>query len=181
MQALRLARHSAPLRRSLAVRSLATTANPTHVTSSSTSVSSSTAKSPSAIPLSNIEAQWEALSKEEQVTVHQQLEALQKKDWKELSLDEKKAGMFIALRWMCWVYTYCSHHSHHFLFIAIFFCRLSHLSAYYVAFGPYGPRAPVTPPGQSLKVFLATMGLVGVAGLLFLGVTAICQSFLYGI
>lgn len=126
MQALRLARHSAPLRRSLAVRSLATTANPTHVTSSSTSVSSSTAKSPSAIPLSNIEAQWEALSKEEQVTVHQQLEALQKKDWKELSLDEKKAGMFIALRWMRWVYTYCSHHSHHFLFIAIFFCRLSH-------------------------------------------------------
>lgn len=58
-------------------------------------------------------------------------------------------------------------------------CRI--LSAYYVAFGPYGPRAPVTPPGQSLKVFLATMGLVGVAGLLFLGVTAICQSFLYGI
>lgn len=99
MQALRLARHSAPLRRSLAVRTLATTANPAHVTSS-TSSSSSATKSPSIVPLSNIEAQWEALSKEEQVTVHQQLEALQKKDWKELSLDEKKAGKFTALRWL---------------------------------------------------------------------------------
>ena len=93
MQALRLARHSVPLRCSLVVRSLATTANPTHVTSSTTSASSSsTTKSPSVIPLSNIEAQWEAMSKEDQVTVHQQLEVLQKKDWKELSLDEKKAG-----------------------------------------------------------------------------------------
>ena len=42
--------------------------------------------------------------------------------------------------------------------------------AYYVAFGPYGPRTPVSPPGQGLKVFLYTMGLVGVAGLIALGV-----------
>jgi cytochrome c oxidase subunit 4 len=86
--------------------------------------------------LSNVEAQWERLSKDDQVAVHTQLEALQKKDWKELSLDEKKA-------------------------------------AYYVAFGPHGPRAPISPPGQNLKVFLATMGLVGAAGLLFLGIRAI--------
>jgi hypothetical protein len=32
------------------------------------------------------------MSNEEQIIVHQQLEQLQKKDWKELSLDEKKAG-----------------------------------------------------------------------------------------
>jgi len=36
----------------------------------------------------------EKLSKEDQVTVHSQLEALQKKDWKTLSIDEKKAGGF---------------------------------------------------------------------------------------
>ena len=44
------------------------------------------------IPLSNVEAQWAKLSSEEKVAVHEQLEVLQKKDWKELSLDEKKAG-----------------------------------------------------------------------------------------
>jgi len=134
MQALRLVRPRASLCRSLAVRGLATTANPSHVTSASSS--SSATKSPSIIPLSNVEAQWERLSKDDQVAVHTQLEALQKKDWKELSLDEKKA-------------------------------------AYYVAFGPHGPRAPISPPGQNLKVFLATMGLVGAAGLLFLGIRAI--------
>jgi cytochrome c oxidase subunit 4 len=86
--------------------------------------------------LSNVEAQWERLSKDEQVAVHAQLETLQKKDWKALSLDEKKA-------------------------------------AYYVAFGPHGPRAPLSPPGENFKIFLATMGLVGVASLLFLGFRAL--------
>jgi len=44
------------------------------------------------IPLSNVEAQWQKLTADEQLTVHQQLEELQKRDWKTLSLDEKKAG-----------------------------------------------------------------------------------------
>jgi Cytochrome c oxidase subunit IV len=71
------------------VRSLATTAsaNPVHVTSY-------TSSSSSAIPLSNVEAQWERLTSEEQITVHHQLEELQKKDWRELSIDEKKAGAY---------------------------------------------------------------------------------------
>jgi len=34
------------------------------------------------------------MTSEEKVTVHEQLEELQKKDWKELSVDEKKAGAF---------------------------------------------------------------------------------------
>ena len=48
------------------------------------------------IPLSNVEAQWEKLTSDEQLTVHQQLEELQKRDWKTLSLDEKKAGVYIS-------------------------------------------------------------------------------------
>jgi hypothetical protein len=44
------------------------------------------------IPLSNVEAQWERLSQDEQLTIHRQLEELQKKDWKTLTVDEKKAG-----------------------------------------------------------------------------------------
>ena len=49
------------------------------------------------IPLSNVEAQWEKLTADEQLTIHQQLEELQKRDWKTLSLDEKKAGTYIRL------------------------------------------------------------------------------------
>lgn len=41
----------------------------------------------------NIEARWAKMSKEEQYGVFRQLEELQRKDWKELSLDQKKAGM----------------------------------------------------------------------------------------
>jgi hypothetical protein len=55
-----------------------------------TRTSSSAAQS--VIPLANVEAHWERLTQEEQLTVHKQLEELQKKDWKLLSLDEKKAG-----------------------------------------------------------------------------------------
>ena len=42
--------------------------------------------------LPNIEARWKEMPKEEQYAVFRQLEEIQKKDWKELSLDEKKAG-----------------------------------------------------------------------------------------
>jgi len=86
--------------------------------------------SSSVIPLSNVEAQWEAMNKDDQLTVHRQLEEIQKKDWKTLSIDEKKA-------------------------------------AYYVAFGPHGPRKPASPPGENLKILIWTLGLIGVSGAIF--------------
>lgn len=53
---------------------------------------------PSKVELShvvpNIEASWKTLSKEEQYGVFRQLEELQRKDWKELSVDQKKAGKY---------------------------------------------------------------------------------------
>ncbi|KAJ7454860.1 cytochrome c oxidase subunit IV-domain-containing protein [Mycena latifolia] len=49
-----------------------------------------------AIPLSNIEAQWALLSPDEKSSVADQLEELQKRDWKLLSGDEKKAAYFVA-------------------------------------------------------------------------------------
>ncbi|KAF9819811.1 hypothetical protein IEO21_01902 [Rhodonia placenta] len=126
MQALRLARPRASLRPF--ARSIAASASGTHATASPASSASS-----SVIPLSNVEAQWEQLSHDEQLTVHQQLEELQKKDWKTLSIDEKKA-------------------------------------AYYVAFGPHGPRAPVNPPGTTMKVLLGTLAGVAAAGAVFIAV-----------
>lgn len=42
--------------------------------------------------LPNIEASWKSMSKEEQYGIFRQLEEVQRRDWKTLSLDEKKAG-----------------------------------------------------------------------------------------
>ncbi|KAF9556176.1 COX4-domain-containing protein [Agrocybe pediades] len=133
MQAIRLARTAvAPLRTTAQRRCLATaTANPAELSRSDTATSSPSSAHKAPIPIGNIEAQWERLSNEEKLSVHEQLEVIQQKDWKELTLDEKKA-------------------------------------AYYVAFGPHGPRTPISKPGDNLKIFLATLGLVGVsAGVFF--------------
>ncbi|KAH0577979.1 hypothetical protein H2248_007030 [Termitomyces sp. 'cryptogamus'] len=112
--ALRLARQRAPLR---AVRRLATTASPSSVASSAPL----TASRITPIPLANVEAQWAKLSSEEK---------LSKKDWKSLTLDEKKA-------------------------------------AYYVAFGPHGPRTSISQPGDTAKIFFWTLALVAIGGSLF--------------
>jgi len=131
MQAVRIARR-APIRAS-ALRSMATATMHPAADVSHAGAASSSRIAP--IPLSNIEAQWEKMSSEEHVSVHQQLEVLQKKDWKELSIDEKKA-------------------------------------AYYVAFGPHGPRTPVSPPGQAFKVITGISVMIGVATLMYFGVRA---------
>jgi TRAP-type C4-dicarboxylate transport system substrate-binding protein len=55
-----------------------------HVVSQSTNAS--------APLLANIEASWASLPASEQAEVYQALEEVQKKDWKELTVDEKKAG-----------------------------------------------------------------------------------------
>ncbi|KAF9532833.1 COX4, subunit IV of cytochrome c oxidase [Crepidotus variabilis] len=141
MQALRLARQSttAVLRTTTPGqrKCLATaTVNHTHLGATTSSSASSSSGRIAPIPISNIEAQWEKFSSDEKISVHEQLEVLQQKDWKELSLDEKKA-------------------------------------AYYVAFGPHGPRAPTSKPGDGLKIFLSTVALIGAAGVVFLGVLSI--------
>ncbi|RPD66584.1 cytochrome c oxidase subunit IV [Lentinus tigrinus ALCF2SS1-6] len=78
---------------------------------------------------------WERLSADEQLTIHQQLEEIQKKDWKTLSVDEKKA-------------------------------------AYYVAFGPHGPRAPIDPPGTLPKIIIGVAALIATSAALFFSIRA---------
>lgn len=85
MSVLRLRSALAPL----SVRRFATAAPSVSVTS--------TRSNASAPILGNIEASWKTLPAEEQYEVYQQLEQLQKKNWKELTIDEKKAGeLFIC-------------------------------------------------------------------------------------
>jgi len=122
MLSIRLLRAQAPAR---GVVRLATTA--VHPTITRTSSPSSVE---AAIPLSNVEAQWERLTPDEQLVIHRQLEELQKKDWKALSLDEKRA-------------------------------------AYYIAFGPHGPRTPIKPAGANVKIMLGIVGSIGLAGVIY--------------
>ena len=49
--------------------------------------------------------------------------------------------------------------------VCVFFCV-----AYYVAFGPHGPRAPVDAPGAGYKITLSVVGLIAVAGAIFMAV-----------
>lgn len=86
MQALRLARPRLPLRP--ASRAFAAAASSSQTAAPAAAASSAE----SVVPLSNVEAMWERLSADEQAVVHQQLEELQKRDWKTLTVDEKKAG-----------------------------------------------------------------------------------------
>lgn len=75
-------------RSAMTIRSYASAASP------SISVTS-TRSNASAPALANIEASWKSLPAEEQFEVYQQLEEIQKRDWKELSVDEKKAGQLL--------------------------------------------------------------------------------------
>ena len=47
-----------------------------------------------------------------------------------------------------------------------------------MAFGPHGPRAPTSKPGEGFKVFLATLGLVGMAGIVHLVIHSFGKSFI---
>ena len=128
--ALRIAARSVAVRQRLPVSSRRSLATATLNADHHASVSPTPAQKVAPIALSNVEAKWAGLSEAEQAAVHEQLEGIQQKDWKELSVDEKKA-------------------------------------AYYVAFGPHGPRTPSSKPGDLMKILLGTTALVGVATTLY--------------
>jgi hypothetical protein len=86
--AARLARPRAPALH----RTIATTVSPP---SAPAAYSASGSATVTPVSISNVEASWTKLSPDEKASVHQQLEAVQQKDWKELSIDEKKAGEYL--------------------------------------------------------------------------------------
>ncbi|KAG0143211.1 hypothetical protein CROQUDRAFT_81320 [Cronartium quercuum f. sp. fusiforme G11] len=57
---------------------------------------SSSASSATVPSISNIEAAWKEMTPQEQESIFHHLEGLQKKDWKQLSLDEKKASYWVS-------------------------------------------------------------------------------------
>jgi len=165
--ALRLARHHPHRALSRSVRCLATAANPSaHVGTDGASASGASAsvRPASAVPLSNVEAAWTKMSDVEKLSIQEQLEEIQKRDWNTLSIDEKKAGAlwFLLVRVLGLLIIWRA-----------FYFLLSFLTAYYVAFGPHGPRTPTSQPGDGVKIFFWTMALVGVAGVLTVGIRSL--------
>lgn len=109
----------------------------------------------SIIPLSNIEAQWETLSNPDKVATSLQLEELQKKNWKELTLQEKKAS-----------------ESNFFLLVS----GLTLFLVYYVAFGPHGPRTPRSPPGSTTRIVAGTLACLVVSGIVYQGIRSMGKT-----
>ncbi|KAJ4369784.1 Cytochrome c oxidase subunit 5B, mitochondrial [Neocucurbitaria cava] len=79
--------------------------------------------------LANIEKRWEEMPPQEQADLWMSLRDRMKTDWKELTMQEKKA-------------------------------------AYYIAFGPHGPRRPA-PPDEGRNVFFLTSAVIAGAFALF--------------
>ena len=52
-------------------------------------------------------------------------------------------------------------------------------TAYYVSFGPHGPREPVSKEGDGLKIVLGVVGLLGVSGILFAGIRSMGMYFFW--
>jgi len=50
--------------------------------------------------------------------------------------------------------------------------------AYFVAFGPHGPRTPTSQPGDGLKILLAVTGLVGASVVLHQVVRRLGRTYL---
>ncbi|KAH7089890.1 cytochrome c oxidase subunit IV-domain-containing protein [Paraphoma chrysanthemicola] len=79
--------------------------------------------------LANIEKRWEDMPPQEQADLWMSLRDRMKVDWKEMTLQEKKA-------------------------------------AYYIAFGPHGPRRP-PPPDEGRNVFFLSAGVIAAAFAVF--------------
>ena len=91
------------------------------------------------VTLADIEKRWELMPPNEQAELWMQLRDRMKGSWSELTAQEKKA---------CWSLPLSPHHGA--------LVRLTELEAYWIAFGPHGPRAR-PPPGENTKVLTYTL------------------------
>ena len=130
-----------------------------------TSQSRQTTRSAHAISnptLAGIEKRWEAMPPQEQAELWMQLRDRMKVPWTEMTLQEKKAGMSISTSWS----KTCSYFKMDWLTCAF--------TAWWIAFGPHGPRAE-DPPGEWTKIWLYTAVGCIVSGVLFFGIHAFAR------
>jgi cytochrome c oxidase subunit 4 len=100
--------------------------------------------------LAGIEKRWEDLPPQEQADLWMQLRDRMKVNWHELTLQEKKAGMF------CFLLLFCVAPVTHGVYY----------TAYWIAFGAHGPRKE-TPKGEGWKIFSKVTQLVAASVAIF--------------
>ncbi|KAL5114207.1 Cytochrome c oxidase subunit 5B, mitochondrial [Pleosporales sp. CAS-2024a] len=123
---IRASRSSAAIMSSVATRTALPRAAPVACQLQQTRQASHAISNPT---LANIEKRWEDMPPQEQADLWMSLRDRMKVDWKELTLQEKKA-------------------------------------AYYIAFGPHGPRRP-PPPDEGRNVFFISAGVICAAFAVF--------------
>jgi cytochrome c oxidase subunit 4 len=109
--------------------------------------------------LADIEKRWEGMPPQEQAELWMALRDRMKANWSELTLQEKKAGMALYNPLTISIDIFRSQSD---TGGKIEFCMTSRsanrasITAYYIAFGPHGPRA-LPPPGEGMKIFSYTI------------------------
>ena len=101
--------------------------------------------------LAGIEKRWEGMPPQEQATLWMQLRDRMEQDWHHLTMQEKKAGEFVASSPLK--------------------SLLTTAPAYWIAFGNHGPRA-LPPPGENLRIFWYTMAGVSISLVIFMVIRA---------
>jgi len=115
---------------------------------------------------------------QEQAELWMQLRDRMKVDWHEMTMQEKKAGTIpdshnCELKGV-WLATQCLYATQPLYENALEYyisskTKLTSSVAWWIAFGPHGPRAE-TPPGEWTKVFLYTAVGIAASGVLFYAV-----------
>ena len=101
--------------------------------------------------LADIEKRWERMPPQEQAELWMQLRDRMKVHWSEMTMQEKKAGKDFACLSAIRRYVDADPLS----------------TAYWVSFGPHGPRKPAWPPGTTAEVAKATTVMLLIAFALF--------------
>jgi cytochrome c oxidase subunit 4 len=120
--------------------------------------------------LADIERRWEALPPQEQADLWMALRDRMKVDWHELTPQEKKAGQWIFfcedVPWVGPLFMQAlQHFGDRLHWVIVFSCWLL-WAAYWIAFGPHGPRAEA-PPGENWRILKYTIYCLGASGVLF--------------
>ena len=134
--------------------------------------------------LADIEKRWEVMPPQEQAELWMALRDRMRNDWADLTLQEKRAGTYDVDDLVACppsekpagyvLVTGCCHDRSRVVYHVVvempfqdnILIRLPHL-AYWVAFGPHGPRANPYPRHVNLKIYRQTAALVGLSIVIF--------------
>lgn len=157
--------------RTSALRSARLASTPLRAATAVVSQSRSASHAVSNVTLADIEKRWESMPPSEQADLWMSLRDRMKEPWSNLTVQEKKAckcSLIQPQKGLSSIITTHHHHeiSHRTIYTTNTTPLLTPQPAYWVAFGPHGPRA-LPPPGENKKIFMYTILGLGASFMLF--------------